>query len=246
MNLNEVFDVLQREVDEKVRVYELLTEKRDAVQAASKRCQRKLALLHTMSPSDYSSILNDADFTTDMAAVIDALGKLKTAASNVPYYKYFYVWDSCMQDSIYVVLLSACVLNLEFVLLTPTEVAEKINVPFETSDKESSGKRARQVNTLPFFFTPEQYLQAVITVGNELSRLAVNAVTHSTTISSDIDTCLIVPNAVDKFLKELMAGFMTLNLKNDSLRRRFDSLKYDVKKVEDVVYSLSLRKLNSN
>ncbi len=34
-----------------------------------------------------------------------------------------------------------------------------------------------------------------------------------------------------------------LNLRNDALRRRFDSLKYDVKKCEDVVYDISLRGL---
>jgi hypothetical protein len=41
----------------------------------------------------------------------------------------------------------------------------------------------------------------------------------------------------------LHAGFQMLNLKNDSLRRRSDGLKYRVKDVEDVVYDLSLRNL---
>jgi hypothetical protein len=41
----------------------------------------------------------------------------------------------------------------------------------------------------------------------------------------------------------LFAGFQILNLKNDSLRRRSDGLKYRVKDVEDVVYDLSLRDL---
>jgi hypothetical protein len=34
-----------------------------------------------------------------------------------------------------------------------------------------------------------------------------------------------------------------LNLKNDGLRKKFDSLKYDMKKVEEVVYDLSIRGL---
>ena len=34
-----------------------------------------------------------------------------------------------------------------------------------------------------------------------------------------------------------------MNLKNDSLRKRSDSIKYNVKKIEDVVYDLSLRNL---
>ena len=44
-------------------------------------------------------------------------------------------------------------------------------------------------------------------------------------------------------VKDLHAGFQLLNLKNDVLRRRVDSVKYAVKKVEDVIYDLSLRNL---
>lgn len=39
------------------------------------------------------------------------------------------------------------------------------------------------------------------------------------------------------------AGFRLLNLKNDGLRKRYDALKYDVKKIEEVVYDLSIRGL---
>lgn len=48
---------------------------------------------------------------------------------------------------------------------------------------------------------------------------------------------------ISSFVRDLHAGFQLLNLKNDILRKRVDSVKYDVKKVEDVVYDLSLRNL---
>ena len=35
-----------------------------------------------------------------------------------------------------------------------------------------------------------------------------------------------------------------LNLKNDNLRKKFDGIKYDLKKVEEVVYDLSIRGRN--
>ena len=44
-------------------------------------------------------------------------------------------------------------------------------------------------------------------------------------------------------LNNLDGGFRLLNLKNDMLRKKFDSLKYDLKKVEEVVYDLSIRGL---
>ncbi|KAF8645114.1 hypothetical protein AX16_007943 [Volvariella volvacea WC 439] len=80
----------------------------------------------------------------------------------------------------------------------------------------------------------EDYLHGIISLVNELSRLAVNAVTLAN---------FEEPLKISVFVKDLFAGFSMLNLKNDQLRRRFDSLKYDIKKVEEVVYDVSLRKL---
>lgn len=66
------------------------------------------------------------------------------------------------------------------------------------------------------------------------SRLAVNSVT-----AGDYSRPLRISN----FINELDSGFRLLNLKNDPLRKRYDGLKYDVKKIEEVVYDLSIRGL---
>ena len=42
----------------------------------------------------------------------------------------------------------------------------------------------------------------------------------------------------------LIILYRLLNLKNDTLRKKFDGIKYDLKKVEEVVYDLSIRGLN--
>ncbi|KAL9604756.1 MAG: hypothetical protein Q9179_001731 [Wetmoreana sp. 5 TL-2023] len=85
-----------------------------------------------------------------------------------------------------------------------------------------------------FHITTEEYLHALISLIEELARLAINSVTLG-----DYQR----PLQISKFVKDLHAGFQILNLKNDSLRRRSDSIKYNVKKIEDVVYDLSLRNL---
>lgn len=64
--------------------------------------------------------------------------------------------------------------------------------------------------------------------------MAVNSVT-----SGDYTRPLRISN----FINELDSGFRLLNLKNDPLRKRYDGLKYDVKKIEEVVYDLSIRGL---
>lgn len=64
--------------------------------------------------------------------------------------------------------------------------------------------------------TTEEYLHSLIFMINDFSRLAVNAVTMA-----DFAT----PLRLSDFVKDLYAGFGMLNLKNDSLRKRFDSIK---------------------
>jgi len=85
-----------------------------------------------------------------------------------------------------------------------------------------------------FYLQVEDYLHGLILLINELSRLAVNMVTLG-----NYDA----PHKINSFVKDLFSAFQLLNLKNDSLRRRFDSIKYDVKKIEEVVYDISIRKL---
>ncbi|OAX76960.1 hypothetical protein ACJ72_08746 [Emergomyces africanus] len=106
--------------------------------------------------------------------------------------------------------------------MTIEEVGEFLGVPVNLKDQDS------------FHLSIEEYLQALISLVEELSRLAVNSVTLG-----DYSR----PLQISKFVSDLQAGFQLLNLKNDSLRKRSDGIKYSVKKVEDVVYDLSLRNL---
>jgi hypothetical protein len=41
-----------------------------------------------------------------------------------------------------------------------------------------------------------------------------------------------LPPVINAFVSDLYSGFRLLNLRNDALRRRFDSIKYDVQKIE--------------
>jgi hypothetical protein len=85
-----------------------------------------------------------------------------------------------------------------------------------------------------FHLTIEEYLLSLVDLTQDLSRLATNSVTLG-----DFQ----LPLTISAFVKDLFAGFQLLNLKNDIIRKRADSVKYEVKRVEDVVYDLSLRGL---
>jgi len=85
-----------------------------------------------------------------------------------------------------------------------------------------------------FHIDIEDYLHGLLQLASELCRLSVNSVT-----SCDYDR----PIRISRFLTELDSGFRCLNLKNDSLRKRYDALKYDVKRAEEVVYDINIRAL---
>ncbi|XP_064471169.1 translin-like isoform X2 [Ornithodoros turicata] len=85
-----------------------------------------------------------------------------------------------------------------------------------------------------FHIDLDDYLTGLLMMADELSRFAVNSVT-----SGDYSW----PVKIARFVTEMNLGFRLLNLKNDSLRKKFDALKYDLKKVEEVVYDLSIRGL---
>lgn len=49
-----------------------------------------------------------------------------------------------------------------------------------------------------------------------------------------------------QIVTKLQNGFQTLDLKNDNIRRKYDGLKYSLKKINGIVYDLSLRNLIKN
>ncbi|GAB2272329.1 hypothetical protein Dimus_007149 [Dionaea muscipula] len=80
----------------------------------------------------------------------------------------------------------------------------------------------------------EDYLVGICFMSNELPRYVVNQVT-----SGDYDC----PRKVLNFLTDLHASFRMLNLRNDFLRKKFDGMKYDLRKVEEVYYDVKIRGL---
>ncbi|XP_057659785.1 translin isoform X2 [Diorhabda carinulata] len=99
-------------------------------------------------------------------------------------------------------------------------------------DKETTASILGLSNQSNLHLDLEDYLMGLLNLASELSRYAVNSVTLG-----DYNR----PIQISRFVAQLNAGFRLLNLKNDSLRKRFDGLKYDVKKIEEVVYDLSIR-----
>jgi predicted translin family RNA/ssDNA-binding protein len=79
----------------------------------------------------------------------------------------------------------------------------------------------------------ENYLLGICDLSGELVRNAINAV-----INGDISQALKVKDFVDELYWELSQ----FDLRNSELRRKYDGIKYDLKKLEDLAVQLKLRK----
>ncbi|EFQ97148.1 translin [Nannizzia gypsea CBS 118893] len=221
-----IFESLQVKIDEESKIRD---EIQDIVQELSKRGRAVQALLsraHSTPPSQINPILDDA--TREISAQREDIAKLVTVASKHPFYKYNYLWTKELQNLVFSIefcswlggMKGAVDENTTF--MTIEDVGKFLAVPVNLKDQDA------------FHLTIEEYLHALISLVEELSRLAVNSVTLGDYTR---------PLQIHTFISDLHAGFQLLNLKNDSLRKRGDGIKYNVKKVEDVVYDLSLRNL---
>ncbi|BGP43499.1 Translin-1 [Rhodotorula kratochvilovae] len=192
---------------------------RDAVRDVEQAERASLAVLsrvHSHTQDQIPTLLASLDPT--LPALRAALAKLAELIPPQQYYRYNDSFTRAIQQASYIVVLRVF-LDREDVP-TKGEVAQQLGIQDEWKDH--------------FFLSTEEYLHSLISLVNELSRLAVNRVTLG-----DYQA----PVQYSRFAKELSNAFGLLNLKNDSLRKRFDSIKYDVKRLEEVVYDLSLRGL---
>ncbi|BFZ06520.1 hypothetical protein BsWGS_09559 [Bradybaena similaris] len=200
--------------------YDLREEIRAAVrdlEQSAREIQTTLQAIHQPSKSTgYEEICQLA---------LSMFGKVKehyaVLATKIPsnqYYRYNDHWKFVTQRLIY---LCALIVYLRDESLVSREtVATMLGVKTNREDG--------------FHIDLDDYLMGVLNLTSELSRLAMNAVT-----AGDYSR----PLKISHFIGELDAGFRLLNLKNDALRKRFDGLKYDVKRCEEVVYDLTIRGL---
>jgi len=219
-----IFEHLQSKIDEDTSFREAL---RDIVQVLEKQTRTTLSILsraHSTPSSKTPDVVAAAE-----AAIrdeISSVSKLSEQASKQPYYKWNNMWTRSIQDVCFTVLYCGWLAqdseNKTGKLLTIEEVGTILKVPTNLKDRDA------------FHLTIEEYLLSLVTLLEELARLARNSVTLG-----DFRR----PLQISQFIKDVHAGFQILNLKNDILRKRVDGIKYRVKEVEDVVYDLSLRNL---
>jgi len=225
-----IFEELQNKIDEDAEVREQIRAIVQTLERQGRGAQSILSRAHSTPAAHLKPVLDAAEGA--IKEEVASIKSLSDVASSSPYYKYNGLWTRDVQNVIFSILLCGWLGGMAHDgkaaeagrLLTIEDVGAILDVPVNLKDRDA------------FHISIEEYLQSLITLIEELARLAVNSVTLG-----DYQR----PLQISQFVKDLHAGFQILNLKNDSLRRRSDSIKYNVKKIEDIVYDLSLRNLVS-
>ncbi|BGP03547.1 hypothetical protein RTBOTA2_006326 [Rhodotorula toruloides] len=205
-------DALAKDAELRERVREATRE----IEQAERACLAVLGRVHSHSREDTPALVASLDPT--LPALRTALAKLADLIPPQQFYRYSDSFSRCIQQASYIVVFRVFLERED--VATKEEVAQQLGIQEAWKDH--------------FFLSTEEYLHSLISLVNELSRLAINRVTLGD---------YAAPVQYSRFAKELSNAFGLLNLKNDSLRKRFDSIKYDVKRLEEVVYDLSLRGL---
>ena len=189
------------------------------------QCNREaVAILAKIHHCD--GLANQAELFTKVDTLLDSKVKERIQALSgvIPkghYFRFHQHFNYSLQKLVFVTTLIHYLRHDQLLFWAPT--ATRLGM---THDQELRDEQ--------LYLDFEDYLGGVIQLSNELSRFTVNCVTNG-----DFQR----PVNISSFLQEVLEGFRLLNLKNDNLRKKFDSIKYDMKKVEEVVYDLSIRGL---
>ncbi|KAI5811406.1 Translin [Peziza echinospora] len=218
-----IFESVQKQIDEDSQLRDELRNFLKTLDKQGRQLQSILSRAHSVPSQALPQLIS---LTTPVfQEQKQTIKELAAVASKYPYYKYNGIWTREIQNASFYVIFAQWLVGPDGKsgqLLTIEQVGETLGVPVNIKDKDV------------FHLTIEEYLQSLISLVEELARLAVNSVTLG-----DYERPLVI----SRFVKDLHSAFQVLNLKNDALRRRSDGIKYNVKKIEDVVYDLSLRNL---
>ncbi|KAJ4906979.1 Translin family protein [Raphanus sativus] len=213
--LEKQFESFRGQLEESAALREQIRAVVMEIESATRLIQANLLLVHQSRP--IPEIIEKAKEKMDDLRKF--YGRLAEILQKCPgqYYRYHGDWRSETQ---------AVVSQLAFMhwletgsLLVHTEAEAKLGL-----------------NSLEFGLETEDYLTGICFMSNDLPRYVVNRVT-----AGDYDC----PRKVMNFLTDLHAAFRMLNLRNDFLRKKFDSMKYDLRRVEEVYYDVKIRGLIS-
>uniref|UniRef100_U5ESR5 Translin n=1 Tax=Corethrella appendiculata TaxID=1370023 RepID=U5ESR5_9DIPT len=216
--VKDIFDSFNNYLSDEQELREKIRDIVKEIDKAAKEAQSHLQIIHS-SLTEVSTSCLEARKQFD--TVRENFTKLAEIIPKGQYYRYNDHWHFVTQRLVFLIALT--IFLEQGILVSRETVAEILGLHVSNVDG--------------FHLDIEDYLLGLLQLASELTRYATNSVTLG-----DYEK----PLQISKFVSDLNSGFRLLNLKNDGLRKRYDALKYDVKKIEEVVYDISIRGLRND
>lgn len=182
-----------------------------------RKMQAILQETHTHNDIEIAKSLSAVDTILD-GRVKELMEQLVSKISPLVYYKHHDSFRFIVQRLVFIIAFAHFVKTGH--LIDHRLVAERLSLSVDASEG--------------FHLDLEDYLLGLLQLASELARYSVNSVVAGDNMR---------PFKIAEFVHNLDSNFRLLNMKNDVLRKRFDVLKYDVQKCENVVYDLKIRGL---
>jgi len=215
-NVEEMFQTFIGTIEKDNEMREEIKKVTKEVEVLCRRAMASLMNVHSRNP-DLPAICTQ---TKEIFPKLRSqFASLKSVLEPHQYFKYRDMWKQHLHQVVYIAAFTQWLENNTLITF------KEVNELFVESTEDFAG----------ITIELEDYLIGLSALPNELSRLCVNSV-----ISENYS----LPLKVSAFVNELYAGFRLLNLKNDNLRKRYDGIKYDVKKIEEILYDISIRGLD--
>ncbi|TPX61942.1 hypothetical protein PhCBS80983_g00836 [Powellomyces hirtus] len=234
------FESIQNSLEAETNLRENI---RNAVRELERLCRAVAATLNQVHSATTETVIS-----TKLEAAASRFSEIRLAIKKVAelvppgqYYRYNNIWNFPLQQAVFLSAYTKYLQNEQLISIPEAEeiLGTEVNL---RGDSQA------------FHIGIEDYLHGLINMTSELSRLAVNWLQAILSVLCGelvMDADMILMKGVlkgrtisiSRFVGELYSGFQLLNLKNDTLRKRFDGIKYDIKKIEEVVYDISVRGL---
>lgn len=209
------------ERDEKQRA--AIVEVRDKASEAARVVQRHVADAH-LAPD---SLVCATRAIEALRLAGKELRAVERCIAPDDYFRYNDMWRRTLQECVCAAIVAYFLLHDK--LADKAMVIDMLRaraVDDADADADADGERPM----LPL----DDYLLGACSAMSELARMCMNRVTVG-----DYKT----PARCAAFGAALYDAFKLLNFRNDLLRKRFDGIKYDVKRMEEVTYDMAIRGL---
>ncbi|CAI5758329.1 unnamed protein product [Candida verbasci] len=193
----------------------------------------------TILPNKLKSEENVSVFISEVVSNYEKFSK-SVSELNAKFGQKERLQNKIVEESIYYLLISNY-----FQVLSNSYTNEVIRIQFVSEKENGIILTPEQVKSLLNFdkIDYQIYLISLLKLIEVIVEYTLNSVINQSIENESISSNYSISLINSQIVSKLQNGFQLLDLKNDILRKKYDSLKYNYQRLNKIVYDLTLRNL---